>query len=139
MPARESPIRQFGTNGIVDLRAGLGRDPKSLTLVQSYNPGRIFEDLVILGSATNEEYNSGPGDIRAYDVRTGRLAWSFHTVPHAGEPGYDTWPKDAWKSIGGANDWSGVALDEKRGIVYFHGEPQVQFLRCQSTRKELVW
>jgi quinoprotein glucose dehydrogenase len=112
------PILQFGTDGKVDLRAGLGRDPKSLTLVQSYNPGRIFEDLLILGSATNEEYNSGPGDIRAYDVRTGRLAWSFHTVPHPGEPGYETWPKDAWKSIGGANDWSGMALDVKRGIIY---------------------
>jgi quinoprotein glucose dehydrogenase len=112
------PILQFGTNGKVDLRAGLGRDPKSLTLVQSYNPGRIFENLLILGSATNEEYNSGPGDIRAYDVRTGRLGWTFHTVPHPGEPGYETWPKDAWKSIGGANDWSGMALDVKRGIVY---------------------
>jgi quinoprotein glucose dehydrogenase len=111
-------IPEFGTNGIVDLRAGLGRDPKNLTLVQSYNPGRIFEDLLILGSATNEEYDSGPGDIRAYDVRTGRLAWSFHTVPHPGEPGYETWPKDAWKSVGGANDWSGMALDVKRGIVY---------------------
>jgi quinoprotein glucose dehydrogenase len=111
-------IPQFGANGIVDLRAGLGRDPESLTLVQSYNPGRVFEDLLILGSATNEEYNSGPGDIRAYDVRNGRLAWSFHTVPHPGEPGYETWPKDAWKSIGGANDWSGMALDVKRGIVY---------------------
>jgi quinoprotein glucose dehydrogenase len=111
-------IVQFGANGRVDLRAGLGRDPKSLTLVQSYNPGRIFEDLLILGSATNEEYTSGPGDIRAYDVRTGRLAWTFHTIPHPGEPGYETWPKDAWKSIGGANDWSGMALDVKRGIVY---------------------
>jgi quinoprotein glucose dehydrogenase len=112
------PILQFGANGIVDLRAGLGRDPETLTLVQSYNPGRIFEDLLILGSATNEEYNSGPGDIRAYDVRTGRLAWTFHTVPHPGEPGYGTWPKDAWKTVGGANDWSGMALDVKRGIVY---------------------
>jgi quinoprotein glucose dehydrogenase len=111
-------ISQFGTNGLVDLRAGLGRDPKSLTLVQSYNPGRIFEDLLILGSATNEEYGSGPGDIRAYDVRTGRIVWTFHTIPHPGEVGYETWPKDAWKSVGGANDWSGMALDEKRAIVY---------------------
>jgi quinoprotein glucose dehydrogenase len=111
-------ILQFGVNGAVDLRAGLGRDPSSLTLEQSYNPGRIFEDLLILGSATNEEYNSGPGDIRAYDVRTGHLMWTFHTIPHPGEQGYETWPKDAWKSVGGANDWSGLALDEKRGIVY---------------------
>jgi quinoprotein glucose dehydrogenase len=131
-------IRQFGTNGIVDLRVGLGRDPKSLTLVQSYNPGRIFEDLLILGSATNEEYNSGPGDIRAYDVRTGRLAWSFHTVPHAGEPGYDTWPKDAWKSIGGANDWSGMALDVKRGIVYIPtASPKYNFYGANRPGKNL--
>ncbi|MBS1798955.1 MAG: PQQ-binding-like beta-propeller repeat protein [Acidobacteria bacterium] len=112
------PIESFGTNGAVDLRDGLGRDPKSLTLVQSYNPGRIFGDLLILGSATNEEYASGPGDIRAYNVLTGKLTWSFHTVPHPGEAGYETWPKDAWKTVGGANAWSGMALDEKRGIVF---------------------
>jgi quinoprotein glucose dehydrogenase len=112
------PIGQFGVHGVVDLRAGLGRDAHSLTLVQSYNPGRIFENLLILGSATNEEYSSGPGDIRAYDVRTGSLVWSFHTIPHPGEAGYETWPKDAWKSIGGANDWSGMALDEKRATVF---------------------
>jgi quinoprotein glucose dehydrogenase len=131
-------IQQFGANGIVDLRAGLGRDPKSLTLVQSYNPGRVFEDLLILGSATNEEYNSGPGDIRAYDVRTGRLAWSFHTVPHPGEPGYDTWPKDAWKSIGGANDWSSMALDVKRGIVYIPtASPKYNFYGANRPGKNL--
>jgi quinoprotein glucose dehydrogenase len=111
-------ITTFGKSGAVDLREGLGRPPESLTLVQSYNPGRIFENLLILGSATNEEYRSGPGDIRAYDVRSGELVWTFHTIPHPGEVGYETWPKDAWKSVGGANAWSGMALDEKRGIVY---------------------
>ena len=111
-------ILHFGAHGRVDLREGLGRDPKSLALVQSYNPGRVFENLLILGSATNEEYASGPGDIRAYDVLTGQLTWTFHTVPHPGELGYETWPRDAWKTVGGANAWSGMALDEKRGIVY---------------------
>ena len=111
-------IDSFGANGRVDLRVGLGRDPKTLTLVQSYNPGRIYQDLLILGSATNEEYNSGPGDIRAYNVRTGALAWTFHTIPHPGETGYETWPKDAWKTVGGANSWAGMALDEKRGMVF---------------------
>jgi quinoprotein glucose dehydrogenase len=131
-------ILQFGVDGAVDLRAGLGRDPNSLTLVQSYNPGRIFEDLLILGSATNEEYNSGPGDIRAYDVRSGRLAWTFHTVPHPGEPGYETWPKDAWKSVGGANDWSGMALDEKRGIVYIPtASPKYNFYGANRTGANL--
>jgi len=132
------PILRFGANGMVDLRVGLGREPKSLSLVQSYNPGRIFEDLLILGSATNEEYNSGPGDIRAYDVRTGRLAWSFHTIPHEGEPGYDTWPKDAWKSIGGANDWSSMALDVKRGIVYVPtASPKYNFYGANRPGKNL--
>ena len=112
------PILQFGSNGLVDLRTDLGRDPQSLRLVQSGTPGRVFEDLIILGSATNEEYASGPGDIRAYDVLTGRLVWTFHTVPHPGEFGYETWPKDAWKTVGGANAWSGLSLDEKRGIVF---------------------
>jgi quinoprotein glucose dehydrogenase len=111
-------ILQFGVNGLVDLRAELGRDPKSLTLVQSSTPGRVFENLIILGSATNEEYESGPGDIRAYDVLTGGLVWTFHTIPHPGEFGYDTWPKDAWKTVGGANAWSGMSLDEKRGVIY---------------------
>jgi quinoprotein glucose dehydrogenase len=132
------PIAQFGTKGVVDLRAGLGRDAKSLTLVQSYNPGRVFEDLVILGSATNEEYHSGPGDIRAYDVRTGGLVWSFHTVPHPGEPGYETWPKDAWKSIGGANDWSGMALDVKRGMVFVPtASPKYNFYGANRTGANL--
>ncbi len=111
-------ILSFGQNGRVDLKEGLGRDPNSLVLVQSTTPGRVFENLIILGSATNQEYESAPGDIRAYDVRTGKLAWTFHTIPHPGEFGYDTWPKDAWKTAGGANAWSELSLDEKRGIVY---------------------
>ena len=112
------PIARFGSNGTVDLREGLGRPAKSLTLVQSYNPGRVFGNLLILGSATNEEYESGPGDVRAYDILAGKLVWTFHTIPHPGETGYDTWPKDAWKRVGGANAWSGMALDEKRGVIY---------------------
>ncbi|HEX4808210.1 MAG TPA: PQQ-binding-like beta-propeller repeat protein [Bryobacteraceae bacterium] len=111
-------IVDFGRDGGVDLRDGLGRDPKTLTLVQSTTPGKIFDNLLILGSATNEEYNSGPGDVRAYDVRDGKLVWIFHTIPHPGEYGYDTWPPDAWKTVGGANAWSELTLDESRGIVF---------------------
>jgi quinoprotein glucose dehydrogenase len=112
------PIVSFGAGGSVDLKEGLGRDPRSLTLVQSTTPGRVFENLLILGSATNQGYGSAPGDIRAFDVRTGRLVWTFHTIPHPGEFGYDTWPSDAWKTVGGANVWSEFSLDEVRGIVY---------------------
>ena len=112
------PIASFGVNGRVDLKEGLGRDPGSLKLVQSTTPGRVFEDLLILGSATNEGYASGPGDVRAFDVRTGKVVWTFHTIPHPGEFGYETWPKDAWKTVGGANVWGEFTIDAARGIVY---------------------
>ncbi|HUS04914.1 MAG TPA: pyrroloquinoline quinone-dependent dehydrogenase [Bryobacteraceae bacterium] len=111
-------ISSFGSGGRVDLKEGLDRDPKTLKLVQSATPGRVFENLLILGSATNQGYGSAPGDIRAFDVRTGKLAWAFHTIPRPGELGYDTWPKDAWKRVGGANVWGEFSVDEKRGIVY---------------------
>jgi len=111
-------IVSFGTSGRVDLKQGLGRDPQSFSLVQSTTPGRVVEDLLILGSATNEGYGSAPGDIRAYDVHTGKLAWIFHTIPHPGEVGYETWPPDAWKRVGGANCWAELSVDEDRGIVY---------------------
>jgi quinoprotein glucose dehydrogenase len=131
-------ILNFGDHGRVDLRKGLGRDPATLTLVQSTTPGRVFEDLLILGSATNEEYASGPGDIRAYDIRSGRLVWTFHTVPHPGELGYDTWPKEAWKTVGGANAWSGLSLDEKRGIVYVPtASPKYNFYGADRTGANL--
>jgi quinoprotein glucose dehydrogenase len=110
-------IVSFGTAGHVDLREGLDRDPARINQ-QSRLPGHVFENLLILGSATNEEYDSAPGDIRAFDVRTGRKVWTFHTVPRPGEFGYDTWPKDAWKTVGGANNWGEQSIDEKRGIVF---------------------
>ena len=111
-------VETFGDGGKVNLKEGLGRDPKTLALVQSFTPGRIFEDLVIVGSATNQGYGSGPGDIRAFHVRTGKLVWQFHTIPHPGEFGYDTWPKDAWQKAGGANVWGEMSIDEKRGILF---------------------
>ncbi len=111
-------IDTFGNSGRVDLREGLGRDLSTIHEIQSGTPGRVFENLIIMGSATGEMYGSPPGDIRAYDIHTGKMAWIFHTVPHPGEFGYDTWPKDAWKYIGGTNTWGEMSLDEKRGIVY---------------------
>ena len=112
------PIPSFGKNGAVDLKEGLDRDPGTFTLVQSITPGRVFEDKLILGSATNQGYGSAPGDIRAFDVRTGKVVWTFHTIPAPGEPGADTWPKDARKHVGGANVWGEFTLDEKRGVIY---------------------
>lgn len=111
-------ITTFGTDGRVDLKQGLGRDTSALTLVQSTTPGRVFENLIIEGSATNQGWGSAPGDIRAFDIPTGKLVWTFHTIPHPGEFGYDTWPPDAWKTVGGANSWGELSLDEKRGILF---------------------
>ena len=111
------PIRTFGDSGWVDLRAGLGRPVQGLSVTAS-SPGVVFERLLIMGSTVPEALPSAPGDIRAYDVLSGRLQWSFHTIPHPGEPGYETWPPDAWKIAGGANAWSGVTLDAKRAMVF---------------------
>ena len=121
------PIASFGVDGKVDLREGLDRDPAKIN-VQSSTPGRVFEDLIILGSATNQAYDSAPGDVRAFNVRTGKLVWTFHTIPRAGEFGYDTWPKDAYKTIGGANAWAELSIDQRRGIVYVPtGSPKYNF------------
>jgi quinoprotein glucose dehydrogenase len=118
----------FGNDGRVNLRDGLGRDPKSIRNIQSGTPGRMFENLIILGSAPGEGYGSPPGDIRAYDVLSGKLVWTFHTTPYPGEFGYDTWPKDAYKSAGGTNVWGEISIDEKRGIAYFPiGSPTYDF------------
>ena len=122
-------IMTFGTNGAVDLRVGIdGRDPSTIGNIQSNTPGEVFENLIILGSATGEGYMSPPGDIRAYDVRTGKLVWTFHTVPRPGEYGYETWPKDAWKYIGGTNNWGEMTIDTRRGIAYIPlGSPTYDF------------
>jgi quinoprotein glucose dehydrogenase len=111
------PIKSFGHEGVVDLRKGLGRDPETLN-VSVNTPGVIYKGLLILGSIVSEDLPAAPGDIRAFDARTGLLRWSFRTIPHPGEFGYETWPPDAWKSIGGANNWSGMSLDVKRGLVF---------------------
>lgn len=110
-------IRSFGNNGRVDLREGLGRDPEKLN-VSAPSPGVAYKDMLILGSMVPEGLPSAPGDIRAFDARTGKIRWSFHTIPHPGEFGYETWPKDAWQYTGGANSWPGLALDVKRGLVF---------------------
>ena len=111
------PVKSFGQGGHIDLREGLGRDPATLS-VSSNTPGVVYKDLLILGSVVPEDLPSAPGDIRAFDVRTGKIRWSFHSIPHPGEFGYETWPKDAWTYIGGANSWAGLTLDEKRGLVF---------------------
>jgi len=122
-------VSSFGNNGRVDLRVGLGRDPETITRIASRTPGRVFENLLIVGSAMGDEtYDAPPGDIRAYDVRSGELVWTFHTIPHPAEPGYETWPPEAWKTVGAANAWSTMSVDEQRGIIYVPtGAPSYHF------------
>jgi quinoprotein glucose dehydrogenase len=111
-------IKTFGENGYVDLRAGLNREPSSIRRVQAMTPGVLYDSLVIVGSAPGEGYFSPPGFVRAYNVLSGKLEWTFHTIPQPGEYGYETWPKDAYKYIGGVNVWSEMSVDVERGIVY---------------------
>lgn len=108
-------IPTFGVDGYVDMREGLPRGENGFRVP---NPGKVFENLIIMGDATGEGWMSPPGDIRAYDVITGKRVWQFHTIPLPGEYGYETWPKDAHKYVGGVNNWGEFSIDEPRGIVY---------------------
>ncbi|HTA47546.1 MAG TPA: pyrroloquinoline quinone-dependent dehydrogenase [Bryobacteraceae bacterium] len=110
-------INSFGDNGRVNLASGLDRDPPRA--LQTNNPGRIFENIIITPlPAGGASYDSNPADIHAYSTITGKLLWTFHVVPHPGEFGYDTWPPDAWKTVGGIHNWNEMTIDEKRGIAY---------------------
>jgi quinoprotein glucose dehydrogenase len=111
-------ISSFGENGKVDLRKGLRGEDYLSQSVQLSSPGAIYKDLIIVGGQNPETYPSPPGDIRAFDVHTGAVRWTFHTIPHPGEFGYESWPKDAWMKAGAANNWAGMAIDTQRGIVY---------------------
>lgn len=111
------PIASFGQNGRIDLREGLGREPQEQSFAVT-TPAIVYKDLFIVGGREPETLPAPPGDIRAYDVRTGKMRWIFHTIPHPGEFGYGTWPKGAWKISGAANNWAGMSVDTKRGIVY---------------------
>jgi quinoprotein glucose dehydrogenase len=114
-----TPVKSFGKNGSIDLRESLDRENIENGSLFVKTPGVIFKDLLIIGMSVSEGAEALPGHVRAFDVRTGKQRWIFHTIPHPGEYGYDTWEdKDAWKKIGAANSWAGMALDQKRGIVY---------------------
>ena len=110
-----APIRTFGVNGRVNMREGTPRPLGG----PSGTPGKVFENLYITGSTTGEGYGSPPGDLRAFDIVTGKLVWTFHTIPHPGEFGYETWPEGAWKWAGGVNAWGEISIDDRRGIAYF--------------------
>jgi quinoprotein glucose dehydrogenase len=125
-------IRSFGDDGRVDLRTALAAEGHDISDVQplaTNNPGRVFDDLMIVSlPAQGAGYDATPGDVQAYDVRTGKLRWVFHSIPHTGEFGADTWPADAWKTHGGVHNWSELTIDEARGIAYIpFGSPRFDY------------
>ena len=111
------PVEGFGDGGAIDLRENLQPRAQNLS-VSLRTPGVVYGNLLVIGSVVSESLPSAPGYIRAYDAKTGALRWRFHTIPHPGEPGYETWPEDGWQKLGGANSWAGMALDTERGLVY---------------------
>lgn len=114
-----SPVKEFGMNGSIELKEGLDIPESQDGSLILKTPGVIFNDLVIIGMSLSEDADALPGHVRAFDVKTGKRKWIFHTIPQPGEFGYDSWEdKDAWKNIGGANNWTGMSLDEERGVVY---------------------
>lgn len=111
------PISEFGENGMVDLKKDLDTDREDFLLV-SNSPGVIYKDKIIIGMRLSEGLDAAPGHIRAYNVKTGKREWIFHTIPHEGEFGYETWDAEHIEYIGGANNWAGMSLDVERGIVF---------------------
>ena len=111
-------ITDFGDSGYVDLAQDMGVDATGFA-VQANTPGVVYEDLIIMGMRLGEgPAPAAPGPIRAYNIRTGKMEWVFHTIPRPGEPGHETWPAQAWKYMGGANVWAGMTVDEERGLVF---------------------
>ena len=120
-------ISTFGENGKVDLKIGL-RDADKDFYVSSTSPGIVYKNLIIMGCRVPDTYGAQPGFIRAYDCTAGKLVWTFHTVPYPGEPGYETWSTDAYKVVGGVNNWAGMSIDSKRGMVFLGlGSPSYDF------------
>lgn len=122
--ARGEPVPGFGKEGVVTLFV----DRDSMRTAGAPSPGIVFEDLIIMGSVVGEMYGGAPGNIRAYDVRTGELRWLFRTVPRPGEAGYETWAPDSWRHNGGANVWGFFSVDVTRGLVFAPtGSPSYDF------------
>ena len=117
-PETGQPIASFGDSGKIDIRVGLRDADPEKNQMRISSPPSLYKDIFIVNGGVPENSPSVPGDIRGYDVRTGKLLWTFHTVPRPGEVGYETWPADAWKTAGGVNAWQGMIVDEKAGVLF---------------------
>lgn len=118
----------FGVQGRVNLRAGVTEKFPNMAYHMS-SPGALYRHLIITGAQGKEEDPDGPAmDVRAWDVRSGKLVWTFHTIPHPGEPGYPTWPKDNWKTAGSPANWGAATVDVKRALIFLPiGQPSSQY------------
>ena len=115
------PVGTFGDKGAVDLVAGLRRPPNPRWIYGNTSPPVIVRDVIVVGSSILDYPITGgvpPGDVRGFDVRTGKLLWTFRSVPEPGEVGHETWENDSWKTTGGTNAWSLLSADEELGYVY---------------------
>lgn len=131
------PIVGFGDHGKVNLNIGVRDNPENIAVTMT-SPGIIYKDLIICGSRLPDLYGTPPGYIRAYNCKTGELVWTFHTIPLPGEPGYETWPKDAYKYAGGVNSWAGMSVDSKRGMVFMSlGSPTYDFYGADRVGENL--
>lgn len=110
-------LTSFGTNGRIDLRMNLRENAQDAFVVAN-SPGVVFGENIIIGCRVSESTGAAPGDIRAFNIHSGELVWRFHTIPHTGEEGEDTWPQNAYLTAGGANAWAGMTMDDERGIVF---------------------
>ena len=133
-------VREFADGGVLNMKEGLDRDLADSVRSYYASPAVIFEDKIFLGGGSGSEgpAPAAPGHIRAFDVRTGKRIWIFHTIPHPGEFGYDTWGEDSWKTAGGANNWGGMSLDPKRRLLFVStGSPTYDFYGADRPGRNL--
>ncbi len=133
-------IASFGEEGRVNLHAGLGERSRAKWVI-STTPGTIFEDLIVMPIRVGEAPDAAPGAIQAFNVRSGELVWTFHTIPRPGEPGYETWSENAYHNInvGGANSWAGSSLDEKRGLLFIAATKDARLRAFDCSTGECLW
>ena len=133
-------VTEFANDGILDMKTDLDRDLDESISYYYATPPVVFEDILLLGGGSGSEgpAPAAPGHIRGYDVRTGKRLWIFHTIPHPGEFGYETWAKDNWKHAGGTNNWGGMSVDEERGLLFAStGSPTFDFYGGDRPGKNL--
>lgn len=118
-PASGRLVETFGDGGRVSLKTGLGPGAANKFVI-STTPGALYRDLIIMPLRLSESADAALGFVQAFEVRTGKLAWVFRTIPGPGEFGHDTWPAEAHRNleVGGANCWAGMAVDGTRGLVF---------------------